>query len=78
MSEYVEVPGWEPDVEVIYTRDDGTELRSTIKYAPWRLGHGQVVVGVHGITGGVAIERCRLYRADQARRRLVDRPEREE
>lgn len=45
--------------EVEVTRDDGTTETRRVKYAPWQLGHGAWVVGLEGIAGGYALERCR-------------------
>lgn len=42
---------------VIVTRDDGTELVTTIKQLPWELGHGEWVVGCEGISGGYSTTR---------------------
>lgn len=39
------------------TKDDGSIFRSTVKFAPWRLGHGQWVIGINGIAGGYDLNR---------------------
>lgn len=48
------IPGeW---VEVL--RDDGkTTTHHQIKYAPWKLGHGEWVIGLEGIAGGYLLSR---------------------
>lgn len=44
--------------DVIVTRDDGSELRTKTRSAPWMLC-GTPVVMVDGISGGYALERVR-------------------
>jgi len=58
---------WVPGrlVEYSHDRDLGQLRHYRIKYAPWVLGDGRTVVGLAGIAGGVAIERCRLVPAPQ-------------
>jgi len=43
--------------KVRVTKDDGSVIESTVKYAPWQLGHGQWVIGIDGISGGYMLER---------------------
>lgn len=45
--------------KVIVTKDDGTEVESTIKQLPWELAHGGAVVGVNGFSGGYDCTRVR-------------------
>lgn len=42
-------------VEVV--RDDGRTTHHRVKYAPWRLGHGEWVIGLEGIAGGFLLSR---------------------
>ena len=44
---------------VIYTRDDGTEFATTVRFDPGRLGDGTRVVWVAGVAGCVALCRVR-------------------
>jgi hypothetical protein len=47
------IPGqW---VEVL--RDDGRTTHHRVVIAPWRLGHGEEVIGLDGITGGYLLSR---------------------
>lgn len=46
--------------EVIVLRDTGALLRTQTRSEPWRLGNGQLVVSVYGISGGYAAERVHL------------------
>jgi hypothetical protein len=47
------IPGqW---VEVL--RDDGRTTHHRVKYAPWRLGHGEWVIGLDGVAGGYLLSR---------------------
>lgn len=39
---------------VVVVRDNGDVLLTTTRSEPWRLGHGDLVVSVHGIAGGYA------------------------
>lgn len=50
--------------KVRVTKDDGSIFESTVKYAPWQLGHGQWVIGVNGIAGGYALERVEEVKMD--------------
>lgn len=42
---------------VVVRRDDGSGLVTKTRSLPWRLGHGDWVVSVEGISGGYALER---------------------
>jgi len=42
-------------VEVL--RDDGRTTHHKVKYAPWKLGHGEWVIGLEGIAGGYLLSR---------------------
>ena len=44
-------------VEVI--GDDGSKKLKQVRIAPWRLRHGQWVVGLEGVSGGYDLTRCR-------------------
>lgn len=46
-----------PGDRVRVRRDDGTEVNYTVKYEPWRLGHGTWVIGLKGISGGYDLSR---------------------
>lgn len=37
--------------------DSDNELEYEVKYAPWALGHGMMVVGLNGIAGGYLLSR---------------------
>lgn len=45
---------------VLVVRDNGDVLLTRTRSDAWTLGHGQVVVSVHGISGGYAIERVHV------------------
>lgn len=55
---------WAPGRMVRVVRDSGEVEVRAIKYPPWQLGHGAWVVGLRGISGGYALERCTLMEAD--------------
>lgn len=43
---------------VVVVRDDaGNEAEYVVKQEPWRLGHGQWVIGLKGIAGGYSLDR---------------------
>jgi bifunctional DNA-binding transcriptional regulator/antitoxin component of YhaV-PrlF toxin-antitoxin module len=42
------------------TKDDGSTEQHHVKIEPWQLGHGEYVVGLHGISGGYKLTRCVL------------------
>jgi hypothetical protein len=46
-----------PGDEVAYLDDTGREWFATVKYAPWKLGHGEWVIGLDGIAGGYLLSR---------------------
>jgi hypothetical protein len=44
--------------DVVTVRDDhGVEADYEVKYAPWALGHGKMVIGLKGIAGGYSLDR---------------------
>jgi len=43
--------------DVLLLRDDGEYEYRTVKYGAWQLGHGQLVVGLHGLVGGWSADR---------------------
>lgn len=43
--------------QVIIRDDDGVDTVRTVRAEPWRLGHGQWVVGLEGISGGYSLDR---------------------
>lgn len=49
---------------VCVQRDDGHIEERIVKYAPWKCCDGRWLVGLVGITGGYALERCRLKRKE--------------
>ena len=51
--------GLRPGDMVIVTRDDGDEELRVVRTAPWKLGHGEWVVGLSGISGGFLLNRCK-------------------
>lgn len=44
---------------VTVTRDDGRKEIRVVRMAPWKLGHGEWVIGLEGITGGFLLTRCK-------------------
>lgn len=53
---------WEnlnPGDIAVYRRDDGSLTEHVVKYAPWQIGSGHWLIGLHGIAGGVAAHRVR-------------------
>jgi len=43
---------------VLVKRDDGKEELRSVRVVPWKLGHGEWVVGLEGISGGFLLCRC--------------------
>lgn len=44
--------------DIVTVRDDaGCEADYVVKYAPWALGHGTLVIGLKGISGGYSLDR---------------------
>lgn len=52
--------------DVVVLRDDGDELRTVTRSAPWLLGGHTAVIMVAGISGGFALDRVRLFGAPKA------------
>jgi hypothetical protein len=46
-----------PGDRVIVTDDLGNDKEWTVKYAPWKLGHGDWVIGLKGKAGGYLLSR---------------------
>ena len=42
---------------VIVKDDNGNEADYEVRTAPWKLGHGQWVVGLKGVSGGYSLDR---------------------
>jgi hypothetical protein len=49
--------GFPVGTDVVIRMDDGKLVHSRVKYAPWQLGHGQWVVGIEGMAGGIRLDR---------------------
>lgn len=50
--------GIKPGDMVEVTRDDGSKEQRKARSEPWQLEHGDWVVGLDGISGGYALDRC--------------------
>lgn len=50
---------------VIVTKDDGAKVATTVTSKPWRLGHGDWVIGLDGISGGYDLSRVRRAPASE-------------
>lgn len=60
------LPDWPIGTDVDVRKDDGSIFKTKTRSQPWRLGHGEAVILVEGISGGYALERVTKSEAANA------------